>query len=326
MTRHIRVVFSALIFSMIFVAIPAAAENSQTPETALVKIDFPKVQNSQDEEMANRFSWWPSDAKPAPFKDPDPSRSGYWWWPTAPGQANPTLDAWGNQGWVYVRKVIFDYKSEAGPMKSSLVIKKIIKNVKVYFDYDKADIRDDAADTLNQAIGTLDRNPNADILITGNADTRGSEKYNMKLGERRADNVKAYLTSQGLPEDRIKILSRGKLDALASKGDLVGMQKDRNAQFMIAEVEEVQIPADKASLFGETSQGQQVVEENKQFESAVKVDVKEYVIKSGDTLWGIAKKEYGDGTQWNRIYEFNKDVISNPNRPRKGTRIRIPIE
>ncbi len=298
---------------------------NQYPRTEVVSAapEFPKVQNAQDEEMARRFSWWPSDAQPAPYKDQE--RSGFWWWPSQPGQ-NPTT-AWGNQGWVYVRKVIFDYKSEPGPMKSSLVIKKIIKNVRVYFDYDKSTIRSDAQEILDQAMGTMDRNPNADILITGNADVRGSEQYNLKLGERRGEAVKEYLIAAGLPEDRIKILSRGKLDALATKGDLVGMQKDRNAQFMIAEVEEIQIPADQAASMGEVvDSGARVVQEEKQLEGSVKVDVKEYVIQKGDTLWAIAKREYGDGRQWNRIYEFNRDVISNPNRPKRGTTIRIPIE
>ena len=325
---------------VIFLAVPALADDStdaaqdtgntntlnQFPatETAATTINFPKVQTSDDEEMAHKFSWWPSDAKPAPFKDPD--KSGYWWWPKAPGQTSP----WGNQGWVYVRKVIFDYKAAEGPMKPSLIIKKILNNVKVYFDYDKAAIRDDAAAALDQAIGTLDRNPKADILITGNADTRGSEQYNMKLGEHRAEAVREYLVSKYLSDSRIKILSRGKLDALAPKSDLVGMQKDRNAQFMIAEVEEVMIPADKAPAFGgitpSAPESPKVIEEEKHFEGSIKVDVKEYVIQKGDTLWAIAKREYGDGKQWKRLYEFNKDVISNPNRPKKGTKIRIPIE
>jgi nucleoid-associated protein YgaU len=111
------------------------------------------------------------------------------------------------------------------------------------------------------------------------------------------------------------------MDALAATNDLVGMQKDRNAQFMIAEVEEVMIPADKAAYFQDKT-----VEEQTSIEGDVKVDTREYTIKAGDTLWGIAKNEYGDGKQWKRIYEFNKDVISNPDRPRKGTKIRIPIE
>ncbi len=279
-------------------------------------INFPKVQTSHDEEMARRFSWWPSDARPAPYKDPE--RSGFWWWPQVPGQVRP----WGNQGYIYVRKVIFDYKSTEGEMKPSLVIKRILKNVKVYFDYDKSELRDDAIDALSKALFTLEKNPSADILITGNADIRGSEQYNQKLGQRRGEVVKQYLLDRGLPENRIRILSRGKLDAIAPTSDLEGMQKDRNAQFMVAEVEEIMIPASQASLF----EDKKVVEEEQTFEGEVRVDTRDYVIQKGDTLWDIAEKEYGDGKQWKRIYEFNKDVISNPDRPKKGTKIKIPIE
>ena len=295
--------------------IPPSQASASQPTSAGDTSNFPKVQTSQDEEMARKFAWWPTDAKPGPYKDP--ARSGYWWWPEIPGESRP----WGNQGYVYVRKIIFDYKTTEGPMKPSLVIKRIIKNVKVLFDFDKSDLRDDARDVLSQAMFTLQHNPKADILITGNADIRGSEKYNEKLGERRASAVQDYLTGQGLTVERIRILSRGKLDALAPTHDIVGMQKDRNAQFMIAEVEEVMIPADKANLFED-----KVIEEKRELESAVKVSEKDYVIQSGDTLWAIAKAQYGDGRQWNRIYDYNKDVIANPNRPKKGTHIKIPIE
>lgn len=278
-------------------------------------VDFPKVKTSEDEYLANRFAWWPTDAKPAPVKDED--RRGYWWWPDQPGQQRP----WGNQGYVYIVKIIFDYKSTEGEMKPSLIIKRIIKNVKVYFDYDKSDLRDDGVGTLDKALYTLEHNPKADILITGNCDTRGSEKHNLKLGEARARSVRDYVIQKGLPESRIRVLSQGKLNAIAPTNDIVGMQKDRNAQFVIAEVEEVMIPASQAGLYQD-----KIIEEKKDFEAEVKVSVKDYTIKSGDTLWAIAKAEYGDGKQWKRIYEFNKDVISNPDRPKKGTKIQIPIE
>ena len=206
-------------------------------------------------------------------------------------------------------------------MKPSLVVKRILKNVKIYFDYDKSDLRDDGIDALSKALYTLEHNPKADILITGNCDVRGSEKYNEKLGEHRALAVRDYVIKQGLPENRIKILSRGKLDAMAPTNDIVGMQKDRNAQFMVAEVEEVMIPAAQAHLFQD-----KVIEEKKVFEGDIKVATKEYVIQAGDSLWNIAKREYGNGMQWKRIYEFNKDVIADPDRPRKGTKIKIPIE
>ena len=277
--------------------------------------NFPKVQTPEDKLQATRFDWWPSDASPGPVKDQD--KSGYWWWPDQPGTVRP----WGNQGYVYVRKIIFDYKTTEGPMKPSLIIKRILKNVRVFFDYDKADIRDDAAVILDSAVKMLGQNEKADILITGNADVRGSEQYNEKLGERRADAVKQYFTANGVLDSRVKILSRGKMDAMAPKGDIVGMQKDRNAQFMVAEVEEVMIPADKAEFFGD-----KVVEEKKEIEGEIKVGFKDYEIQAGDSLWKIAEREYGNGRQWKRIYEFNKDVIANPDRPRKGTKIRIPIE
>ncbi len=116
MTRFLRQLFSAVfLFSLVIVS-PGFAENyaeagnsgplNQYPqtETAPTNINFPKVQTPHDEEMAQRFSWWPTDAKPGPVKDEN--KSGYWWWPDTPGVARP----WGNQGWIYVRKVIFDYK------------------------------------------------------------------------------------------------------------------------------------------------------------------------------------------------------------------------
>ena len=290
---------------------------SQEAVNANTSLNFPKIKTSQDEELAKRFAWWPTDAKPAPFKDPN--RSGYWWWPEVPGQTRP----WGNQGYIYVRKIIFDYKSSEGETKPSLIIKKILKNVKVYFDFDKSDLRDDAIDVLNKALWTLEHEPKTDILITGNTDVRGSEKYNDKLGERRATAVKQFLLDKNLSEDRIKILSRGKMDALAPTNDIEGLQKDRNAQFMIAEVEEVMIPASQAHLYQD-----KVIEEKETVEGEIKVNFKDYEIQPGDTLWKIAEKEYGagQGRQWKRIYEFNKDVIADPNKPKKGTTIRIPIE
>lgn len=276
---------------------------------------FPKVMTPADELQARRFDWWPTDAAPGPVKDAE--KTGYWWWPDQPGTVRP----WGNQGYIYVRKIIFDYKEAEGPMKPSLIIKRILKNVRVFFDYDKSDIRDDASRILDSAVKLLGENPEADILITGNADIRGSENYNQKLGERRAEAVRQYFAGNGIDDSRIKILSRGKLDALAPKGDIVGMQKDRNAQFMVAEVEEVMIPADKAEFFQD-----KVIEEKEEVEGEVKVGFKEYTIQSGDSLWKIAEREYGNGRQWKRIYDYNKDVIANPDRPKKGTTIKLPIE
>ena len=58
------------------------------------------------QELQKEFHWWPTDARPAPVKDPE--MGGYWWIPTEPGTATP----WGNRGYVYVYKIIYDYKSD----------------------------------------------------------------------------------------------------------------------------------------------------------------------------------------------------------------------
>ncbi len=293
-------------------------------------VDREAARKAENENLQRQFQWWPTDAKPGPVEDKE--MGGYWWWPVEPGKAP---GPWGNRGYCYVRKVIFDYKAEELPppkpqeMRPSLLIKKIIKNVKIYFDYDKSGIRDDAAIILRQAARSLGNNPEASILITGNCDTRGSESYNLSLGRKRAEAVKQFMLDQGIAEERIKIVSRGKLDAVAPVTDLEGMQKDRNAQFMIAEVEEVMLPysgkpeSENAQEIGE---GKYVEESKEEVASEVKVSTREYTIKKGDTLWKIAQEQYGKPYRWKYLYELNKDRIKNPNKLKAGLKIVIPVE
>lgn len=280
------------------------------------------------QELQERFKWWPTDALPGPVKDEE--KGGYWWWPTTPGKIRP----WGNRGYVYVYKIIFDYKEEELPppkpeeLRPSLLIKKIIKNVKIYFDFDKADLREDHIPILEDAVRVLKRNPQADILVTGNCDRRGPEAYNLKLGRRRAEAVKKFMLDKGISENRIKIISRGKLDAVAPITDLVGMQKDRNAHFVIAEVEEVMLPypGEPIAEAKPIEEGKFILEEEKRIESEIRVSTKEYTVKKGDTLWNIAEREYGGGHRWKYLYELNKDRIKDPNRLKPGQKIIIPVE
>jgi outer membrane protein OmpA-like peptidoglycan-associated protein len=289
------------------------------------------------EALQKKFEWWPTDAKPGPVKDP---RGGFWWWPNLPGQMKP----WGNRGFVYVYKIIYDYKADELPeakpseLRPSLLIRKIIKNVKIYFDYDKSTLRKDALPILDDAVRSLNKNPQADILITGNCDIRGTEAYNDKLGRKRADTVKAYMLDNGIPEERIRIISRGKLDAVAHVTDLVGMQKERNAQFMVAEVEEIMIPAPPAGSAGteiekvipldaqKIEEGKFIEEKKEEVESAVKVSTKEYIVQKGDSLSKIAQKEMGGAFRWKYLYELNKETIKNPNKLRPGMKLLIPVE
>ncbi len=296
---------------------------------------FDKRENREErkkqklEELQEQFQWWPTDAMPGPVQDPE--RGGYWWWPEEPGKIEP----WGNRGYVYVYKMIFDYQEDELPppepkeLRPSLLIKKIIRNVKIYFDFDKYNLREDAKVILNDAIRVLNRNLEASILITGNCDIRGPESYNKKLGRNRAESVKKFMLENGIAENRIKIVSRGKLDAVAPVTDIVGMQKDRNAQFMIAEVQEIMLPSPgKAKEMQAEQIGEEtfLIEKEEIIESEIKVSTKEYIIQKDDTLSKIAQEQLGRASRWKYLYELNKDRIKDPNKLKVGQKIIIPIE
>lgn len=113
-----------------------------------------------------------------------------------------------------------------------------LKEVKIYFDYDEALIRSDAVPDLEEAIKLLAENPNADLIITGHADARGSFEYNDVLSARRAEAVRRYMAEHVVAANRVRIVGRGEMDARASETDFEGMQADRNAHFIVAEMQD----------------------------------------------------------------------------------------
>jgi peptidoglycan-associated lipoprotein len=79
----------------------------------------------------------------------------------------------------------------------------------VLFDYDQSEIRPDMLSVLQSNTTWLRMNPNVRFTIEGHCDDRGSEEYNLGLGDRRANAVKEYLVSQGIPANRINTVSYG---------------------------------------------------------------------------------------------------------------------
>jgi peptidoglycan-associated lipoprotein len=78
-----------------------------------------------------------------------------------------------------------------------------------YFDYDKYTIRDDARAALESNARWLNGNPKARVKIEGHADERGTNEYNLALGERRAKSVKRFLSSVGVDQSRLSTISYG---------------------------------------------------------------------------------------------------------------------
>jgi peptidoglycan-associated lipoprotein len=79
----------------------------------------------------------------------------------------------------------------------------------VFFDFDRYVIRKDAARTLDASAAWLKSNQGVPILIEGHADERGTNAYNLALGERRARAARDYLVERGVAADRITIISYG---------------------------------------------------------------------------------------------------------------------
>ncbi|MDI6699471.1 MAG: peptidoglycan-associated lipoprotein Pal [Candidatus Saccharicenans sp.] len=105
----------------------------------------------------------------------------------------------------------------------------------IHFDYDKYNIRPDAASVLEANAGWLKKYQTAKVLIEGHCDERGTEEYNLALGEKRAKSTMDYLVSLGISPDRLRIISYGKSQPLDPGHDETAWAKNRRAQFLIIE-------------------------------------------------------------------------------------------
>jgi peptidoglycan-associated lipoprotein len=102
---------------------------------------------------------------------------------------------------------------------------------KVYFDYDEDVLRDDARAVLDAKVPILLANPNVSLAITGHTDERGTAEYNLALGQRRAAQVKRYLKSKGVADDRLSTQSLGDSQPAVQGTDESAYQQNRRAEF-----------------------------------------------------------------------------------------------
>jgi len=103
----------------------------------------------------------------------------------------------------------------------------------VYFDFDKDDIRDDQRATLDAKVPILTANPSVRIRVGGHTDDRGSDEYNLALGQRRSASAKRYLISRGVAESRIETVSFGKERPAAQGENEDAWSKNRRDEFEI---------------------------------------------------------------------------------------------
>jgi len=104
----------------------------------------------------------------------------------------------------------------------------------VYFDFERWELRDDARSALKQNAQDLKESAQwTRLTIEGHCDERGSEEYNLALGERRAGVVSRYLKDLGVPASRLQTVSYGENRPVAQGHDETAWQQNRRAELKL---------------------------------------------------------------------------------------------
>ncbi|HEX9941305.1 MAG TPA: peptidoglycan-associated lipoprotein Pal [Thermoanaerobaculia bacterium] len=103
----------------------------------------------------------------------------------------------------------------------------------VYFDYDESTLTDDTRDKLSRNADLLKSNPQFSITIEGHADSRGTNEYNLALGERRASAVREYMTSLGVAGDRLRTISYGEERPVCTQEEESCWSQNRRAHMIV---------------------------------------------------------------------------------------------
>jgi peptidoglycan-associated lipoprotein len=103
----------------------------------------------------------------------------------------------------------------------------------IYFEFDKSTLTPMAQDTLMRHAAWLRENANATVTIEGHADERGTNEYNLALGDRRADSAKAFLVDLGIASSRLTTISYGEERPLCMEQTEECWAKNRRGHFVV---------------------------------------------------------------------------------------------
>jgi peptidoglycan-associated lipoprotein len=104
---------------------------------------------------------------------------------------------------------------------------------KIYFNFDSAALSDESRSILSKNADLLIKQSSVKIRIEGNSDERGSDEYNLALGERRAQAARDYLVNLGVQPERISVISYGEEKPAVAGHDEAAWEQNRRAEFVI---------------------------------------------------------------------------------------------
>jgi peptidoglycan-associated lipoprotein len=121
----------------------------------------------------------------------------------------------------------------AGGASIGAVERAAFENEDIYFAYDSSAVTAQAQDILRKKAAFLKTNPNLKVTIEGHCDERGTNEYNLALGEARARTAKAFLVDLGIPAARLATISYGEERPMAKGQTEEDYAKNRRAHFVI---------------------------------------------------------------------------------------------
>ena len=119
---------------------------------------------------------------------------------------------------------------ESPPPPPAPVVQRNIELETIYFDFDRSDIRRDQESVLRRNADQI-RNLSGVVTIQGHCDERGSEEYNLALGERRARQVKRYLVDLGVSSSKLRTVSYGEARPAVTGHSESAWSRNRRAEF-----------------------------------------------------------------------------------------------
>jgi peptidoglycan-associated lipoprotein len=111
-------------------------------------------------------------------------------------------------------------------------LKAIFQDIR--FDYDRFALKAESKKTLTAIAGWLKQNPGKRVLVEGHCDARGTNEYNLALGERRANSAKAFLAEQGVADKNIATISYGEEKPLCEEAAESCYAKNRRDHFLLS--------------------------------------------------------------------------------------------
>ena len=125
------------------------------------------------------------------------------------------------------------FVAEEGAIKAAMDARELFLYEDIYFEFDKSDLLAESQEVLRGKAEYLKDNPDVLVIIEGHCDERGTNEYNLALGDRRASSAKAFLVNLGIAGSRLTSVSYGEERPADPGHDEEAWSKNRRAHFAI---------------------------------------------------------------------------------------------